>query len=654
MDLGSMDLISLLQRLHAKKQRSNEERTLVQILALVLVLSRIMTLEHCLDVAQRERNTFTCKHWMLLQVGFSSMGILDLFANLSGSIANKIQRHSMDIWTMSAIVQNRFSKLQQRLKDGATLPPKILLVIDEAQNLAFEEYGVFDSQFLDDDAATDNKHSRPILSPLLHGLYLIAHDHNMFSVIPCGTGLSMIDMKWLEDSDPAAKGHGKARFTDFRAGNHLNKSMIIVVVCETRYPISGPGPFSTLKYQTHLERMIESDSGEINWELAIEETVNNLTLPELDVKGSVCYDLQNMISKVVKFPWRYREYQSIRATLKKFVVQHYLFGSPLPLNKEEVQLIEASVGRIPGIGAKKKTVLDEPFVLLAAKNYFQEYDKNFHRELCVWFSASRKPFVHGHIWKPAMLPSLVNAFNGKILSKTPLVPVGKSQDLILDMEARIVGYEGHTTLGVDHMSMPSLDTFLTAHVDGNSLFDGNEVAPFYLPSERTPGPDIVFVLRFRDNEGRDLGCCPVFVKSKLRSNMLGGETRDAFSTVKSDAVGRLLEEKLEKYCTVSPKRFFGVVVAYPAKLAGSEGLFPTISRIAGDLSAQAKGEKLGCISLRIDRTNINGLFLKRHMRALTILKGCEHDFNSSSSRSGSIQNSDEEPATKRRRLDDVN
>ncbi|KAG0053457.1 hypothetical protein BGZ83_001062 [Gryganskiella cystojenkinii] len=317
-DLGSMDLINLVRRLQAKKQRSNEERTLVQILALVLVLSRIMTLEHCLDVAQRERTTFTCKHWMLLQVGFGSMGILDLFANLSGSIASKIQQHSMQIWTMSAIVQNRFSKLQQRLKDGAALPPKILLVIDEAQNLTMDEFRVFGSQFLEDNAASAGKQSLPILSPLIHGLYLIAHDHNMFSVIPCGTGLSLFDMKWLEDSAPAAKGHGTARFTDFRGWESLEQvreyrnsvrdslpNLRARTIFDSQVP-DAPVPmlFQRLRGRyrpivSAIERMVKSDSGEINWEMAIEEIVNNLTMPELDVKGNSAPQMVLCVKKTV-------------------------------------------------------------------------------------------------------------------------------------------------------------------------------------------------------------------------------------------------------------------------------------------------------------------------------------------------------------------
>ncbi|KAG0323910.1 hypothetical protein BG000_002424, partial [Podila horticola] len=222
-DLVSSDLLNLLRSVVYKKRHSTDDHTEVQILALALVLSRIMSFEHRLDVAQRERTTFTCKHWMLLQVGFHTMAIPDLFANLSESIAYTIRRHSMEIWAMSAIVKNRFWKLQHRLKEGTALPSKMLFVIDEAQNLTVEEYGVFDSRVLEDSVGSSDDLSRPILSPFVHGLYLIANDPNMFSVIPCGNDFSLLDIKWFGDSAPAAKGHCKVRFTDFRGWESLEQ-----------------------------------------------------------------------------------------------------------------------------------------------------------------------------------------------------------------------------------------------------------------------------------------------------------------------------------------------------------------------------------------------------------------------------------------------
>ncbi|KAG0271202.1 hypothetical protein BGZ96_005935, partial [Linnemannia gamsii] len=239
-DWGSGDLLSFLELVQQRKRYQNRDlgsNTHVHILALALVLSRVVILQRCLDIAERERTTFTCKHWMLLQFGFRTMGIKDLFAMLFTSIANEIHLHSVDITTMSAFAREQFSSLCQRLPNLTFSTPsqrfdyKILLVIDEAQNLGKEEFGTFLSQQIPSEAerragaASLDGYLRPILSPLVHGLYQISADKNQFCVIPCGTGLSVFDMKWLEDSAPVPKGYNKqlGPFTDFQGWESLEQ-----------------------------------------------------------------------------------------------------------------------------------------------------------------------------------------------------------------------------------------------------------------------------------------------------------------------------------------------------------------------------------------------------------------------------------------------
>jgi hypothetical protein len=174
---------------------------------------------------------------MLLQVGFRTMGALDLSFTLFTWIADVIHRHSMDITFMRTFVRERFSSLHQRLTDPVSDMPfqlshhKILLVIDEAQNLGKDNYGTFLSQQIPSDAerqagaASLANYRRPILSPLVHGFYQIAGDYNLFCVIPCGTGLSIFDMKWLEDSPPVPKDYQEelGPFTDFQGWESLEQ-----------------------------------------------------------------------------------------------------------------------------------------------------------------------------------------------------------------------------------------------------------------------------------------------------------------------------------------------------------------------------------------------------------------------------------------------
>ncbi|KAF9366992.1 hypothetical protein CPB97_006544, partial [Podila verticillata] len=90
---------------------------------------------------------------------------------------------------MSAFVRERFFHLRQRIQNHASnttfqfFGPKILLVIDEAQNLGKEEFGTFLSQQIPSEAerrAGAATYMRPILSPLVHGFYLISADENLF------------------------------------------------------------------------------------------------------------------------------------------------------------------------------------------------------------------------------------------------------------------------------------------------------------------------------------------------------------------------------------------------------------------------------------------------------------------------------------------
>ncbi|KAG0056092.1 hypothetical protein BGZ83_006353 [Gryganskiella cystojenkinii] len=653
-DLGSVDLVCLLglaQQRNSGKTSDKESNTYVHTMALALVLSRVIILHQCLDIAEREQSTFTCKDWMLFQVGIRTRDVKDMFATLFGLIMTQADARAIGIMPMMTIVQVRFSKLRQRLLDltFSTSPErfdyKILLVVDEAQTLDKKD---FESQGQAGAASPDEPDSnlRPILSPLVHGLYLIAADKNEFCVIPCGTDLSIYDMRWLEDSALGPKGHkGQlGPFTDFtgwRSVEQVQNYRDLVrrslsndearTIFDSHVPlISTPELFKSLHGRFRpivfaIERMIMllPEDGEIDWKKAIKETDKTLTSMESQhfVKGNIAYDIARMIRRVHEFPSRYEKYHSIQTTLKAFVLEHYLHGRPLLLHEEEAPLVEASVGRILHFGEETATVLDEPFALRAAVNYFRQYDPGFHSAICTLLGSVTNASVHGHQWKMTVLPSLAHIFHDKILSNTPLVPEEeKSREPVLTGKAEIVGYVNHLTLGTDFKSM-SLDAFLDAHVNRKSLKDGKPVPPFYHPAETPSGPDIVFVLHFVDH-----GYCPVFVQLKMRHKMAKTETQSAFSAVKSEAVqGHLQESVLQTFCTGHPKRFLGVVIAYPAELAGVDGAFPEVRR--SERIRLGQGDTPQCISLRIDTSNIHDLFPHSHMQALDLLKGIKQQLD---------------------------
>ncbi|KAG9067165.1 hypothetical protein KI688_011946 [Linnemannia hyalina] len=615
-------------------------------------------------------------------VCFRTLGFEDLFDSLFTLFADTIYLQSIDITLMSSFVRVRFSKLRLRLLDLTFNTPsqgtnyKILLVVDEAQNLGKMDFGKFLSQQVYPKsegqvaAASGNDSMRPILSPLVHGFYQIARDNGHFSIVPCGTGLSVFNMNWLEDSAPGPKGYSKllGPFTDFQGWESLEQvqhyrdlvrrslpNAEARIVFDTRVPVESiPELFARLRGRfrpivSAIERMIMPSNDEIDWRQAIKETEDTLSSTETEYygKGNIAFDISQMVRRVHNFESRYANYQNIRTILQGFVLQHFLHGRPLLLNREEAILVEASVGRILNFGKHAVTVLDEPFALLAAVNYFRRHDPKFHSAICTLLGSGSNASVHGHQWEKAVLPSLAHVFHDKILSYTGLVPEGtKSYDPILDGKAEIAGYDSHITLGIDVKTM-SLDAFLEAHVRNGSRKDGKPVPPFYQPAETPSGPDVAFVLHL-DNHGY----CPVFVQLKMRHKMTKLETQIAFSTVKAGAVqGHLQEAMLQRYCTGYPKRLLGIVIAYPAELAGVEGSFPEVRR--SERIRSTEGDTPQCISLRIDKNNIHDLFPQNHMQALDLLKGIKRQLDQTDMGQGSDDQKDE-PVTKHRRYEDEN
>ncbi|KAG0189507.1 hypothetical protein DFQ28_003321 [Apophysomyces sp. BC1034] len=214
-DLGSNDLYCLLKMAQERRRYRHghtASSTHVHILAQVLVLTRLIVLQHCLKIVEREGKAFTCKDWMLLKVGFHTMGVMDLFAGLFSLIADEIHRHSIDFQIMESFVRERSSGLHQLLPSSTPNSSfqrsdyKILLMIGEAQNLSKQDYGTFPSKQAPSEAERQAR-------------------ANEFCVLPCETGLSILDSKWLEDSAPAAKGYARQLepSTDFQGWESLEQ-----------------------------------------------------------------------------------------------------------------------------------------------------------------------------------------------------------------------------------------------------------------------------------------------------------------------------------------------------------------------------------------------------------------------------------------------
>ncbi|KAF9158104.1 hypothetical protein DFQ26_007967, partial [Actinomortierella ambigua] len=420
-DWGSRDLINFLQSVKARGQiyggGDEDANNRVHILAMSLVLCRIMVLGHCLDIAEREGTTFTCKQWMLLQIAPVGMNVGDVFATLFSPIADVIHSRQMDITTMEAFVKDRFSRLYSRLQDLDSKSPskvswsKVPLVIDEAQTLGTDTWRIYVSHLAPSAntvATSDEKYRRPILSPFVQGLYRVSGDQSRICVVPCGTGLSIYEMEWLAGSAVGPKGDADRLrpFIDFEGWTSLeqvqsyralvrrslsteeSKSFFDVCVPEESIPLV----FERLRGRYRpcvfaVESMIESgnksEDGNIDWREAVMETERRLisTSNRYFWAGNIVCDISRMITRVQQNQERYKKFQNVRSVLQFFVLSHFLKGRSVVLNQEEAPLVEASVGRIMEDGETTKTVLDEPFVLRAAVNYFQHYDSEFYSAL---------------------------------------------------------------------------------------------------------------------------------------------------------------------------------------------------------------------------------------------------------------------------------
>ncbi|KAF9432462.1 hypothetical protein BGZ76_010781 [Entomortierella beljakovae] len=587
-----------------------------------------MILTHALDFANQEGIDFTCKKWMLLQVGTYSMRYPDVFAILFKLILEPIINYGVRADVIEHSLQSQFKELRDYLpklwSDSSSIKHlyKILIVIDDAHNLGnMDSHGTFFSSMRGSELKED---MRPLLSPMVQGFCRIAPDTNIFSVVPCGTGPSIYNLRSLAES--AEKGYQSdlPRSQTSKAGNPWSKYRDTVALFQ---PI-------VLAIQLVL---IASAKGDVNnnedpWNTAIDEIEAQLTSAagKYSGTGNICYDIRKVISTAENNPIRFVKYRNIRTTLELFVLKHQLYGISVELDNVEGPLIEASVGRIRGhellarksaIGGASTTVIDEPFVLQAVINYFQQYDDDgdLNTTMTALWKFVDKPSSYVHVWELIMISTLEYIFHNKVLSTTPLGVQAEVYSL-LKKEATIVGLDNKHKANVTRVE--SLDQFLNAHSRGNSKLDGKDVLPFYFPKETPSGPDIVFVLQFES-----AGYCTVFVQTKLREKF---STEAAFRTVHSTTIDGHIEDdsSLEDYCTCSVihpeypettcKPYIGLVIAYPDTLTEDMDVDSMTKKTR---QSQLKPPpKLKQIPLMIDQSNTESVFPAAHMKALQLLK----------------------------------
>ncbi|KAF9078976.1 hypothetical protein BGX23_005512, partial [Mortierella sp. AD031] len=159
---------------------------------------------------------------------------------------------------------------------------------------------------------------RPVLSPFVHGLYQSLAARSQFCMIPCGTGLSIHELGWLQDSAPVTKDYEDQlrSFTTFKGWGSLEQVQNYIALVRSSLPDEQarrtfdtrvPGEavselFARLRGRfrpivTAIERIICARNGHSDWRRAIQDTEETLTSIDrrFHGKGNIPYDIERML-----------------------------------------------------------------------------------------------------------------------------------------------------------------------------------------------------------------------------------------------------------------------------------------------------------------------------------------------------------------------
>ncbi|KAF9153693.1 hypothetical protein DFQ26_000498 [Actinomortierella ambigua] len=293
-----------------------------------------------------------------------------------------------------------------------------------------------------------------------------------------------------------------------------------------------------------------------------------------------------------------------------FGADRLVFGEAVP------ELVEQAFGRIKIINGAVNTVLDEPFVLKAAENFYRERDKDFMKTMQLWVQQSDKAQAHGYAWELMMMSVLTEAFKTRDFSDWPHEPSITGQCMELAGKAVIVGLDEQKLQqrGISHEHI-SMEDFLHAHLYTNSFRHGQAVPPFFFPKAKPSGPDIVFYIRVGGLGGK---LFPVFAQLKLRQTLATKDVKLAIKTVSAPAIKAHVEE-LGHFCPTD-NTYISMVIAYPATM--NVKLAPRPDFVYNLRPRSDPGRKgLKQVKVIIDERNIREIFSKSHVDFLDGIKG---------------------------------
>jgi hypothetical protein len=627
-DYGSSDMMNVVlaldpwRHIYASRRRmQNTDR--LECLAYGLLYARLLILEYCLSITG-SKDTFSCKRWMLLQV--ATPAFKDVFQALFVPISEYMHRHFI-LKSITVIVQEQFNKIRELLRDrhpSSVAHSKFLVIIDESQVLG----RLLPTKYLD----IDGKTSRPALAPVLSAFRQLADTASGGSicVMPCSTSLGKFELTWSEDIASGIKSSMDEyvdamllqMVVDFdewtddtsisayleRLGQGLSdeaRRRLVELIPQEAVQML----FRDLRGRFHpivstIEDIIVMD-GHANWEQCIYQRVYRLTTTDNPVNygpllGNLCGRLGRMSSEAHQdeSSLAYAEFHNMEATLELAVAMFFTQGGYMAFTGQLLKLVEAGFGRMELISDNFYTTINEPFALRAANNYFQGADPE----------CFQIPF------------EMVHLFHNKVIS-TRLFHDDTPPHSMFEREADVVGWTGvMRTASSQEMSMSD---FLDAHVNHNSMSDGQPVPPFFYPEERVSGPDIVFVVRFgglTPDDAMGSGStpssgstsseifCPVFVQLQLCEKISQDDPKKTRGTVQPR---KIKSHKVEFSQLCQPHgHYINLAVSYPVSIAN----------YVMDRSLEKHMDGLTEIALTIDDHNIDDVFSEKHAQAREVMK----------------------------------
>ncbi|KAG0325099.1 hypothetical protein BGZ99_001065 [Dissophora globulifera] len=616
-DNGSDDLHRLSKSI-LSKQLEGDDPTVNTIFAkrmtLVLFLSRLLILKYCLKDTNCRR-TFTSASWATLQACPNMFK--DVFSELFDELHQNLQHLPFGL-DLTPIVDEELLAVRCLLA-GHNYPnfsskSGLLLVVDEAQVLS--DMGAL-SFLSSTQIGNPNElvQMRPMLSPILHGFRGVGGRE--LKIIYCGTGLSIRTLGWVHISGGYAYDEADFQFIEFpgwtdrdsiqsyidRVKEHLsdNNSKNVVDALIPPEAVDMLHRKLTGRFRpiiTAIERIFSAGHA-TKWENEINTTEALITSwKDQDCPGNLCGELLQ--------------------TLGLFLFRYYMLDESEIILTRDVELVESAFGRIKILGGDARTVIDEPFVLTATKNFFWQRDPLLISMAERAMLHSDIASVHGNMWEILMPSIFVQTFKTRPLSSWPLL-IKKPLPELLKGDVAIVGYnEQEPRLAISYKRI-AMEDFMKAHVQDNSKRGDQDVPPFYFPAPQVSGPDIIFYIRIKGK------LIPVFVQLKLRQTLQPNEVEEALETVS----GRAVQEKLtkerkkqqkEKITTSAKSRlqdycptgvYISMLIAYPANMVRYLDVRPNPGPELDGLTG---------VPINVDYTNFSQIFPERHAQFLKNLK----------------------------------